>query len=135
VETADGDLPYPQSPNPTEIGYKYRANIVTWFTLSLCMCTFYLIYFRKRLKFEIRGGNQPEYVFVQFQLEPIQHYQQHQYGMMMQLQQALKLGQSVPDINNSSTSLYFRFSIFNIRGGNQPECVFVHLKSLQGFTH
>jgi len=32
--------------------------------------------------------------------------------MMMQLQQALKLGQSVPDINNSSTSLYFRFSKF-----------------------
>jgi len=29
--------------------------------------------------------------------------------MMMQLQQALKLGQSVPDINNSSTSLYFSF--------------------------
>jgi len=48
--------------------------------------------------------------------------------MMMQLQQALKLGQSVPDVNNSSTSLYFRFSIFEIRGGNQPECVFVQFQ-------
>jgi len=48
--------------------------------------------------------------------------------MMMQLQQALKPGKSIPDINNSSTSLYFRFSIFEIRGGNQPECVFVQFQ-------